>query len=61
MGTKFSFIINEMGNDLYVIIMSSWTLDEEGNKLPGNVKTLSSLALDECMVHQAKFINDNKK
>lgn len=57
--TKFSFVINEMGNDLYAIIMTSWTVDLEGNKIQGKSKTESSVTLEKCLEFQNDFITEN--
>lgn len=56
---KFNIIINHLSNDLYAIVLKSFTLDEEGKQT--NIETLvkSGLTFQESLTLQNNFINGN--
>lgn len=55
MKRKYSIIKNEIGNDLYALVMKSWLLDEEDKQVDIKSVVKSGLTLEQCDEEELKF------
>jgi hypothetical protein len=56
MKRKYSIIKNEIGNDLYALVLKSWLLDEEGKEIDIKSIVKSGLTFEQCNEEELKFI-----
>jgi hypothetical protein len=56
MKRKYSIIKNHIGNDVYVLVMKSWLLDEENKEVDVKSIVKSGLTLEQCNEEELKFI-----
>ena len=56
MKRKYSIIKNHIGNDLYVLVMKSWLLDEESKEIDIKSIVKSGLTLEQCNEEELKFV-----
>ena len=56
MENKFSFVINNTHDNLYVLVATAWTLNEDGTKTEVKSQTFVNLTLEQCFTEQANFI-----
>jgi hypothetical protein len=54
---KYSFVINEMTNNLYAIVMNCWYIDEQGNKIEVKDAIQTNLTLAETFIIAQAFAN----
>jgi hypothetical protein len=60
MENKFSTVINEQ-NGTYVVVLNCWTINEEGQRVTVDSKTLSNIAdYPSALVAATEFYNKNK-
>ena len=55
MKRKYSIIKNEIGNDLYALVMKSWLLDEENKQVDIKSVVKSGLTLEQCDEEELNF------
>jgi len=55
MKRKYSIIKNEIGNDLYALVMKSWLLDEEDKQVDIKSVVKSGLTLEQCDEEELNF------
>lgn len=56
MDKKYSFVINNSQNDLYVLVANCWIIDEYGNRVDIKAQTFVNLSLQQCFDEQYNFI-----
>lgn len=56
MERKFSFVINYTDMENYVIVMTCWLLDNEGNRIDQQSEIKTQISLDDCFVEQKNFV-----
>lgn len=56
MENKYSFVINNTHDNLYVLVATAWTLDVDGNKQEVKSQTFVNLTLQQAFTEQANFI-----
>ena len=54
---KYSFVCNEMTNNLYALVMNCWYNDEQGNKIEVKVAIQTNLTLAEAFTIAQAFAN----
>jgi hypothetical protein len=60
MERKYSFVINCIEGNSYALVMTSWKLDSEGNRVDVISETKNGLILQECFDEEFKFVEQNK-
>lgn len=55
MKRKYSIIKNEIGNDLYALVMKSWLRDEENKETDAKSVIKSGLTLEQCDEEELNF------
>ena len=60
MERKFSFVSNCIEDDSYALIMSSWKLDIDGNRIDLINETKTGLTLQQCFDEAMFFVEQNK-
>jgi hypothetical protein len=60
MERKYSFVINCIEGNSYALVMTSWKLDSEGNRVDVISETKNGLILQECFAEEFKFVEQNK-
>jgi hypothetical protein len=60
METKYSFVSNCIENDSYALVMTSWKLDSEGNRVDVVNETKTGLTLQQCFDEAVLFVERNK-
>ena len=53
---KYSFITNNMEGDLYVLVMSCWYVDAEGQRVDVKSETQLNKTLAECLTLAQAFV-----
>ena len=53
---KYSFITNDMEGDLYVLVMSCWYVDAEGERVNVKSDTQLNKTLTECLELSQAFV-----
>jgi len=53
---KYSFVCNEINNNLYALVMICWYNDEEGNRVEVKADTQVNKTLTECFELAQAFI-----
>ena len=53
---KYSFVCNEMSNNLYALVMNCWYIDEQGQRVEVKSDTQVNLTLTECFDLAQVFI-----
>lgn len=53
---KYSFITNNMEGDLYVLVMSCWYVDAEGERVNVKSDTQLNKTLTECLELSQAFV-----
>ena len=53
---KYSFITNNMEGDLYVLVMSCWYVDAEGERVNVKSDTQLNKTLTECLELSQDFV-----
>jgi len=53
---KYSFVCNEINNNLYALVMTCWFNDEEGNRIEVKADTQVNKTLTECFELAQAFI-----
>jgi hypothetical protein len=54
---KYSFVCNEMANNLYALVMNCWYNDEQGNKIEVKDAIQTNLTLAEAFTIAQAFAN----
>ena len=54
---KYAFVINEINNNLYALVMTSWYNDEEGNRIDVKSDTQVNLTLADAFTLAQAFAN----
>ena len=60
MERKFSFVSNCIEGNSYALVMSSWKLDIDGNRVDTVNETKTGLTLQECFDEAVLFVEQNK-
>jgi hypothetical protein len=60
MERKFSFVINCIEGDSYALVMASWKLDIDGNRIDTVNETKTGLTLQQCFDEEVLFVEQNK-
>ena len=60
MERKFSFISNCIEGDSYALVMTSWKLDADGNRINTVNETKTGLTLQQCFDEAVLFVEINK-
>ena len=60
MERKFSFVSNCIEGDSYALVMASWKLDSEGNRIDVINETKTGLTLQQCFDEAVIFVDQNK-
>ena len=60
MERKFSFVSNCIEGDSYALVMTSWKLDSEGNRIDVINETKTGLTLQQCFDEAVIFVDQNK-
>ena len=47
---KYSFVCNEMSNNLYALVMSCWYINEQGERINYKSDTQLNKTLTECFI-----------
>ena len=53
---KYSFVVNEIQNDLYALVMTCWYLDQDGNRVEVKSQTEINKTLQECFDLAQAFV-----
>jgi hypothetical protein len=53
---KYSFVCNEMSNNLYALVMNCWYIDEQGQKVEVKDSILVNKTLTECFELAQAFL-----
>jgi hypothetical protein len=53
---KYSFVINEIENNQYALVMNCWMIDEEGNRVDIKSDIKTNLQLEQCFGFMQQFI-----
>ena len=53
---KYSFVINEIENNQYALVMNCWIINEEGNRVEVKSETQLNKTLTECFELAQAFI-----
>jgi len=54
---KYSFVVNEMTNNLYALVMNCWIIDEQGLRVDIKSDIQTNLSLAECFILAQAFAN----
>ena len=54
---KYAFVINEINNNLYALVMTSWYNDEEGTRIDVKSDTQVNLTLADAFTLAQAFAN----
>ena len=54
---KYAFVINEINNNLYALVMTCWYNDEEGTRIDVKSDTQVNLTLAEAFTLAQAFAN----
>ena len=54
---KYAFVINEINNNLYALVMTCWYNDEEGTRIDVKSDTQVNLTLVDCFTLAQAFAN----
>lgn len=60
MERKFSFVSNCIEGNSYALVMASWKLDIDGNRIDTVNETKTGLTLQECFDEAVLFVEQNK-
>jgi hypothetical protein len=60
MERKFSFVSNCIEGNSYALVMASWKLDIDGNRIDTVNETKTGLTLQECFDEAVLFVERNK-
>jgi hypothetical protein len=60
METKYSFVSNCIENNSYALVMVSWKLDVDGNRIDQVNETKTDLTLQQCFDEAVLFVERNK-
>ncbi len=53
---KYSFVVNEIQDNLYALVMTCWYLDQDGNRVEVKSETQINKTLTECFDLAKAFI-----
>jgi len=53
---KYSFVTNNMEGDLYVLVMSCWYVDAQGQRVNVKSETQLNKTLAECLILAQAFV-----
>ena len=53
---KYSFVTNNMEGDMYVLVMSCWYVDTEGQRVNVKSETHLNQTLAECLTLSQAFV-----
>lgn len=53
---KYSFVVNEIQDNLYALVMTCWYLDQDGNRVEVKSQTEINKTLSECFELAQLFI-----
>lgn len=53
---KYSFVCNEMSNNLYALVMNCWYIDEQGQKVEVKDSIQTNKTLTECFELAQAFL-----
>lgn len=56
MENKYSFVINNLSDNMYVLVMSCWYIDTEGQRVAVKSETQMNKTLTECLELTQAFI-----
>jgi hypothetical protein len=59
MERKFSFVSNCIEGDSYALVMVSWKVDAEGNRIDVVNETKTDLTLQQCFDEAVIFVEKN--
>jgi len=59
MERKFSFVSNCIEGNSYALVMVSWKLDTEGNRIDQVSETKTALTLQQCFDEAIIFVEKN--
>ena len=59
MERKFSFVSNCIEGDSYALVMVSWKVDAEGNRIDQVSETKTDLTLQQCFDEAVIFVEKN--
>ena len=54
---KYAFVVNEINNNLYALVMTCWYNDEEGTRIDVKSNTQVNLTLAEAFTLAQAFAN----
>jgi hypothetical protein len=54
---KYAFVINEINNNLYALVMTCWYNDESGARIDVKSDTQLNLTLTDCFTLAQAFAN----
>jgi hypothetical protein len=54
---KYSFVVNEMTNNLYALVMNCWIIDEQGLRVDIKSDIQTNLSLEDCFILAKAFAN----
>lgn len=60
MERKFSFVSNCIEGNSYALVMASWKLDIDGNRIDVINETKTGLTLQQCFDEAVIFVDQNK-
>jgi hypothetical protein len=60
METKYSFVSTCIEGDSYALVMVSWKLDADGNRVDQVSETKTGLTLQQCFDEAVIFVEKNK-
>jgi hypothetical protein len=53
---KYSIIINHIWNDLYAVVLKSWSIDENGIETNIETSVKTDLTFEQAIGEQTKFL-----
>ena len=56
MENKYSFVINNLSDNMYVLVMSCWYIDTEGQRVEVKSETQLNKTLTECFELAQAFV-----
>ena len=56
MENKYSFVINNLSDNMYVLVMSCWYIDTEGQRVEVKSETQLNKTLTECFELSQAFV-----
>jgi|Laugrespbdmm15sn_2_1035079.scaffolds.fasta_scaffold292669_1 hypothetical protein len=54
---KYAFVVNEINNNLYALVMTCWYNDIDGNRIDVKSDTQVNLSLADCFTLAQAFAN----